>query len=102
MNEISLEQIVFSFLVTWVVVLTPPMIIRFLRKKSLSKPIAIGLTIVFYIVNLLLFLALGSQSKSHIALTIGAIFSYQILRYKSKYEQKQDMAAQRKELGYEE
>ena len=55
-----------------------------------------------YFSNLILFVALGSQSKSHSALIIGAILSYHVLRWQTKAGATKDAAVRRKEPGYDE
>lgn len=70
-----------SFLVTWGIGLTPPLLIRFLfARRPIGKGAAIGIVSILFICNLVLFAALGSQSKSHVALVLIAIVSFTILR----------------------
>lgn len=70
-----------SLLLTWGIGLTPPLLIRFvLLRRPTGKAAAIGLTALFWVFNLVLFTALGSQSKSHGALVLVALASYAILR----------------------
>lgn len=78
-------DLVLFFLITWSVGLVPPLLIRFLVvKKALSKAWSIGLAILFYMLNLTLFTALGSQSKTHFALLLVAWVSYYILIKENK------------------
>lgn len=70
-----------SFVVTWGVGLAPPLLIRFvLLDRPLDKWPAVGAVAGLWVFNLLLFTALGSQSRSHAALALVAIVSYYILR----------------------
>lgn len=70
-----------SALITWGVGLTPPLLIRVVVMcHPIGKGWAIGVAGFFYICNLALFSALGSQSKSHFALYLVALASYKILR----------------------
>ena len=80
MDEFSTSALIFSFLITWTIGLTPPVIIRnvFLR-RSISKLPAIGICAFFWFFNFVLFTLLGSKSKSHAALGIIAMVSYYIL-----------------------
>ncbi len=71
---------VISFTVTWVVILVPPILIRVFRRRPLTKTWAIAVCALFWCVNIIVFMALGSTSKYHTALIIGAYFSYLILR----------------------
>lgn len=102
MSNLSSIDLLLSFVITWTVVLVPPAIIRFIRRKPLSKVVAITLTIVLYFANIILFTAMGSQSKSHGALVIGAIFCYYVLRWQTNASAARSVAEQRKALGYDE
>jgi hypothetical protein len=74
-----------SFLFTWGIGLTPPLLIRFaFMRRPISKGWAIGVVALFWVFNLVLFTALGSQSKSHGALVLVAFVSYAILRKGAK------------------
>jgi hypothetical protein len=74
-----------SFLFTWGIGLTPPLLIRFaFMRRPISKGWAIGIVALFWVFNLLLFTALGSQRKSHAALVLVAFVSYAILRKGAK------------------
>lgn len=70
-----------SALVTWGVGLAPPLLIRFVfMRRPIGRGWAIGLAALFWMFNIVLFTALGSQSKSHGALVLVAFASYAILR----------------------
>lgn len=74
-----------SFLFTWGIGLAPPLLIRFaIMHRPLGRGWAIGATVIFWMFNVVLFTALGSQSKSHGALVLVAFASYAILRKESK------------------
>jgi len=74
-----------SFLLTWVVGLLPPVLIRFVfMRRPIGKGWAIGVVALFWVANIALFTALGSQSKSHGALVLVAFLSYAILRKGAK------------------
>jgi len=65
--------------------LIPPVIIRYvIVRKPLSKPWAIGVVVFLWMVNIVIFTALGSQSKTHAALFLVAWVSYVILKRKKK------------------
>jgi hypothetical protein len=102
MEDLSFFDLVFSFILTWTVVLTPPAIVRAIRRKPLGKKTAIGLSVVLYFVNVVIFSALGSQSKSHGALLVGAFFSYYVFRWQTKASAAKSVATQRQTLGYDE
>lgn len=82
--NISWPEVILSFLITWAVVLAPPLLIRAIRKTPINKAISILLCVVLYFANVVLFTALGSQSKSHAALLLGAWVSYHIFRREQK------------------
>jgi len=68
-----------SFVVTWGIGLTPPVIIRYVAlKRALGRSAALAIVIGFWVLNVLIFTALGSQS--HTALTLVGMVSYWILR----------------------
>lgn len=77
--------LILSFIITWTIGLTPPLLIRyaFLRRPMAKKP-AIGTAAVFWFLNIILFIAMGSESKSHAALLLIAYVSYWILRREKK------------------
>lgn len=77
--EYSFGNLLFSFLLTWVIGLIPPLLIRYaLLRRPLSKGVSIGLCVVFWVANVIVFVALGSKSKTHGALTLVAFVSYWI------------------------
>lgn len=74
-----------SFLFTWGIGLAPPLLIRFIfMRRPIGKGWAIGIAGLFWVFNIMLFTALGSQSKTHGALALVAIISYMILRYRKE------------------
>jgi len=83
MYELDPVDIVFSFVLTWVIGLTPPLVIRYaIVKGPMDKWPAFGACAFFWFFNLFLFIFLGSQSKSHGVLIFIAFVSYWILRKK--------------------
>lgn len=85
MTELYGEQwglvLFLSFLFTWGIGLTPPLLIRFaFMRRPIGKGWAVGIVTLFWMLNIGLFTALGSQSKSHGALALVAFVSYAILR----------------------
>lgn len=74
-------SIALSIVITWGIGLTPPLLIRYVfLKKPIAKKPAIIIASVFWFINLVLFVALGSRSKTHAALFLVAVASYYILR----------------------
>lgn len=102
MQEFSAADILFSFLITWIVVLTPPLLIRTLRGKPVDKSLAIGICVIFYFANVILFVAMGSQNKSHAALLLGAWLSYYILRWQTNSSAARLACEERTSPGYDE
>lgn len=81
--------IIVSFILTWGIGLIPPLIIRYaIVRKPLSKGWAIGVTAFLWMVNIIIFTALGSQSKTHAALFLVAWTSYVILKKGNKLANK--------------
>ncbi len=81
MYEFDAPTIVLSLLMTWTIGLTPPLVIRYvLLRRPISTWAAIGTCGAFWVINILIFTALGSKSKTHGALVLVALVSYWILR----------------------
>lgn len=73
--------LIISAILTWGIGLAPPILIRFIfLRRPISKGWAIGTAIIFLFINILIFTALGSTSKTHGALFLVAWASYAILR----------------------
>jgi len=74
-------SLIISAILTWGVGLLLPVLVRFvIVRKPLSKKVAILLVCIFWVLNLVFFIAIGSQSKTHTALFLVAVASYYILR----------------------
>ncbi len=72
-------------LFTWGIGLIPPFLIRYiLYKRQMGKNMAVIVCAAFWIFNLILFISLGSQSKTHAVLLLIALVSYKILRIAPK------------------
>ncbi|MFY2507826.1 hypothetical protein ACN3E9_05970 [Vibrio pectenicida] len=85
MNEYDATTIALSFVITWSIGLLPPVLIRYaIMRRPLSKWVAIVVCAVFWFINIIIFTALGSQSKTQAALYLIAFVSYWILRKESK------------------
>ena len=73
--------LIISALLTCGIGLTPPLLIRFLfMRRPIGKGWAIGTAAIFWFINIIIFTALGSTSKTHGALFLVAWTSYAILR----------------------
>jgi hypothetical protein len=84
-----------SLALTWGIGLTPPMVIRYvLLRRPIDKWVAAGVCTVFWLVNFVVFAALGSQSKTHFALILVFFASHWILRDGSIFETRKAHAAQ--------
>lgn len=81
MLEPGIDSVITGIFTTWAIGLLPPVLIRYaIMRRPVSKAEAICACIVFYFVNIFIFVALGSQSKSHAVLILIAFVSYWILR----------------------
>ncbi len=79
--ELDAATILVSIVITWGIGLAPPLLIRYaILKRPMNNRPAIGICAAFWFFNVILFTALGSQSKSHAALILVAFVSYWILR----------------------
>lgn len=83
MYNIDSANIIFSFMLTWGIGLTPPLVIRYaILKRPMRKWPAISTSIFLWLINLILFSILGSQNNTHTALSIVMLVSYWILQKK--------------------
>ncbi len=89
MNELDLETIISSIIITWGIGLAPPLIIRYgIRRKRMNMWPAIGTTLFFWFCSHILFSALGSRSKTHGALALIALVSYFLLTWEGTTKEK--------------
>ena len=80
--------LVISAVLTWGIGLSVPLLLRYaLIRKPLSKVVSLVIVALLGVVNLVIFVSLGSQSKTHAALFLVGVASYYILRAGSKREQ---------------
>lgn len=85
MTENTIWMLLLSFLITWSIGLVPPLFIRFVfLRRLIEKWPAIGIAVLFLFLNLVLFITIGSENKTHAVLYIIAWVSYIILRKKEK------------------
>ncbi len=97
-GEILILTIVVSAILTWGIGLAPPLLMRFvILRRAVSRGTAFLLVAGFWFLNLMLFIALGSQSKTHGALFLVALPSYHVLRVgpKKTYSELQSPDIQR-------
>ena len=88
MTDLNASVLAVSFVLTWVIGLAPPLLIRYVFiKRRINKWPAIGACIFFWVINVVIFTAMGSQSKTHGALLFVAFVSYWILCKKTNEHQ---------------
>ena len=69
----------------WTVILAPPLLIRYVFfKRPISKIIAITVSAVLWIVNVIAMAAMGQASQAHVILVGIAIGSYYVLRVRQR------------------
>jgi hypothetical protein len=95
-------EFILSFLLTWIVILTPPLILRAANRGPVGRTASIVTCGVLYFANFVIFTALGSTSKSHLAILLGAWLSYKLLVWQTAKAARAEIAAQRKAMGYDE
>lgn len=75
------QALLISTIITWGIGLIPPIFIRYVfLKRPMSNKNAIIVCGLFWLINLIIFIALGSESKTHVALYLIAWASYLILK----------------------
>lgn len=73
-------EFLMSVIITWGVGLSVPLILRYIiLHRPLGKGASIAIAAVMLFVNIIIFSAMGSQSKTHTALYLIALVSYWIL-----------------------
>lgn len=81
MEKMDAATLILSFVITWSIGLLPPLLIRYVfLKRPIAKWPAIGTCALFWVLNIIIFTFMGSQSKTHFALTLIAFVSYWLLR----------------------
>lgn len=87
-----------SAVLTWGIGLAPPLLLRFaILKRPISKKVSITLVVLFWFLNVLIFTALGSTSKTHSVLFFVAWASFAILRKGSQKQKGEGKAVNIKE-----
>ena len=80
-TTLIIVSLIFSILLTWFIGLLPVILIRYiLIRKPLSRKISLSLSSFFWLVNILLFTLLGSESTTHVSLSLAALVSYYLYR----------------------
>jgi hypothetical protein len=84
-GENWLLVLIVSTIMTWGIGLAPPLLTRFVfLRRPMPKVAAILFVVAFLLINLMIFIALGSRSKTHAGLVLVAFASYYILRAGSR------------------
>ncbi len=94
-------EFILSLLITWTVILVPPVLVRAFRRKALTKPWAIGVALVLFFLNHILFAVATGTESSRTFLAVGAFVSFYVLRWQTKASAADSVAAQRKSMGYD-
>ena len=69
----------------WTVILVPPSLIRFaFLKRPVSKIMAITISAVLWIVNVIAMAAMGLEKQAHVVLVGIAVGSYYLLRVRQR------------------
>ena len=85
MDESGSAALLIAFVVTWSIGLLPPVLIRYMvLRQPMERGPAIGACIGLWAFNLILFTMLGSQSRTHSAISLIAFVSFWILRSGAK------------------
>ena len=69
----------------WTVILAPPSLIRFaFLKRPVSKAMAITISAVLWIINVIAMAAMGQEKQAHVVLVGIAVGSYYLLRVRQR------------------
>lgn len=69
----------------WTVILAPPSLIRFaFLKRPVSKTMAITISAVLWIINVIAMAAMGLEKQAHVVLVGIAVGSYYLLRVRER------------------
>lgn len=89
-------DLVVSFVITWTVILVPPVLLRWWHKRPFSKWPAFGWVAGLYFANHVLFTAMTGRTSTRTFIFVGAIASWYVLRWVRKPPK-----VNRQELGYD-
>ena len=93
-------ELILNFLITWTIILVPPILIRALRRTFLTKAYAIGIALVLFFANHIIFSAMTGTQSTRTFLAVGAFISFYVLRWQTKASAADSVTAQRKAMGY--
>ncbi|MEI6610315.1 MAG: hypothetical protein WCO53_11310 [Deltaproteobacteria bacterium] len=98
MFELDALTLIVSFVITWSIGLSPPLLIRYIiLRRPIEKWPAIGICALFWVINIVIFIAMGSKSKTHGAALLIAFMSYWLLRQGTSKTQEQEQKIESKE-----
>jgi len=94
-------ELLLGIALTWTIILVPPMLIRWIQGEPIIKSLAIAYSVVSSFWNLAIFVALGSQSRTHGAVWIGAFVTFWVLTRHTKKSRERELRRLRAASGYE-
>lgn len=95
-------ELALSFAITWLVILAPPVFLRWWQQEPLSKVAALLTVIGLHVLNHVIFAVATGTSGARPILTIGAIVTWFVLRWQTKSSARAAAARERQSLGYPE
>lgn len=90
-NTPELTDLTISFLITWIILLSPPLLARAVRKKPYSKVFSVFFVSVFFFLDHIIFIALGSVNNTHFPIILGSFIGYLILIRTNQKNEFQDI-----------
>ena len=85
--EMTFPILIISFILTWVIGLSVPVLIRYVfLRRPINKFPAIVIVVILYFIQLFIYIVLSSKSNTHLVLFFIAYVSYYILRKRNKGE----------------
>lgn len=94
-------DIVLSFVLTWTIILLPPLLLRWVRRTAYSKAVAVAVAGALFFTNHIVFAFIGGHASARPFLILGAIAAFALLRWETNASAKDLAQAKRLANGYE-
>jgi hypothetical protein len=93
-------ELVTSFVVTWSIILVPPIGLRVMHRTFFSKSSAIAVALLLFVLNHIVFAVMTERQSLRPFLAVGAFVTFVILRWQTRASAADAAMAERRALGY--